>query len=76
MDFHFNQEQILLKNMAADFAAHMLEPNAATWDATNFFPKEALREAAKLGMAGMVAHERMGGSALKRLYLSNSLRHV
>ncbi|MDX2346217.1 MAG: acyl-CoA dehydrogenase family protein [Legionella sp.] len=67
MDFTFNQEQSLLQNMAADFAQTTFEPEASRWDETNFFPKEALREAAKLGMAGMVAHENIGGSGLKRL---------
>ncbi len=67
MDFQLNQEQILLQNMAADFAQKTLCPNAATWDETGYFPKEALREAARLGMAGMVAREDIGGSGLKRL---------
>ncbi|MCH9756111.1 MAG: acyl-CoA dehydrogenase family protein [Gammaproteobacteria bacterium] len=67
MDFQLNQEQILLQNMAADFAQTTFWPNAATWDKTGYFPKEALKEAATLGMAGMVANESMGGSGLKRL---------
>ncbi len=67
MDFKLNQEQILLQSMAADFAQTTLWPDAAMWDKTGFFPKEALREAAKLGMAGMVAREDIAGSGLKRL---------
>ncbi len=67
MDFQLNQEQMSLQNMAAEFSKKIFEPQASTWDETHFFPKEALREAAALGMAGMVAHENMGGSGLKRL---------
>ncbi|MDF1645598.1 MAG: acyl-CoA dehydrogenase family protein [Legionellaceae bacterium] len=67
MDFQLNQEQLLLQNMAADFARKTFWPNAADWDETGTFPKEALREAAKLGMAGMVAREDIGGSGLNRL---------
>ncbi|MDF1677786.1 MAG: acyl-CoA dehydrogenase family protein [Legionellaceae bacterium] len=67
MDFQLNQEQLLLQSMAAEFAQKTFAPNAANWDETEYFPIDVLREAAKLGMAGMVAREDIGGSGLKRL---------
>jgi butyryl-CoA dehydrogenase len=67
MDFQLDEEHILLRDMAASFARERLEPNAAFWDETGYFPQEILHEAAKLGMAGMVAKEDMGGSGLSRL---------
>ncbi len=67
MDFQLNQEQLLLQGMAKEFAQKTLAPNAAHWDETEHFPTDILREAARLGMAGMVAREDIGGSGLKRL---------
>jgi len=66
MDFHLDEEQTLLRNMAADFAREQLCPHAALWDEAHHFPQDVLREAAKLGMAGMVAREDIGGSGLTR----------
>lgn len=67
MDFQLTEEQVLLQKMASDFAAHHLLPHAPIWDRDNIFPKDALREAAKLGMASMVVPEHLGGSGLTRL---------
>ena len=67
MDFQLNEEHTLLRDMAANFAREQLWPDAATWDETGHFPRDILQEAAKLGMAGMVAQEDIGGSGLSRL---------
>src|SRR3990167_8190384 len=67
MDFTYNDEQIALSKMAADFARDELAPYASDWDATEYFPIDVLRAAAKLGMGGMFAKEDIGGSNLTRL---------
>jgi len=67
MQFKFSEEHIAFRDMAADFARDKLSPNAEKWDDTFYFPTEIMREAAKLGMAGIVAREDIGGSALSRL---------
>lgn len=67
MDFQLSEEQTLLQDMASHFAQTHLLPEAATWDETNYFPKEVLKEAAKLGMAAMFSSEAIGGAGLKRL---------
>lgn len=67
MDFNLTEEHTLLRDMAAGFAREKLMPDAALWDKTGHFPQAILQEAAKLGMAGMVAHEDIGGSGLTRL---------
>ncbi len=66
MDFRLNEEQLAFRNMAAEFAHNKLAPFAATWDEQSFFPVDVLKEAAKLGMAGMVAGEDIGGANLTR----------
>lgn len=67
MDFKFSEEHLAFRDMAAEFARNKLAPNAASWDEHSFFPVEILREAANLGMAGIVSAEDIGGANLKRL---------
>ncbi|CEK10355.1 acyl-CoA dehydrogenase family protein [Legionella hackeliae] len=67
MDFKFSEEHLAFRDMAAEFARNKLAPNAAAWDENYDFPVDVLREAATLGMAGMVSAEDIGGANLKRL---------
>ena len=67
MDFHLNEEQAAIRDMAADFAARELAPHALEWDQQKHFPIETIRRAAALGMAGIAVREDIGGSGLKRL---------
>lgn len=67
MDFEFTAEHTAFREMAADFANNKLAPMADSWDEQGYFPMEVLREAAALGMAGMMAREDIGGSQLTRL---------
>lgn len=64
MDFKLSDEHLAFQSMAAEFGRDKLAPNAAQWDKDAFFPVDTLREAAKLGMAGLVAREDIGGSQL------------
>lgn len=67
MDFNFSEEHHAFRDMAVEFARNKLAPNAEKWDADSYFPVDTLREAAALGMAGMVSAEDIGGANLKRL---------
>lgn len=67
MQFQLNDEHCAFREMAAEFARDKLLPNADSWDEHHYFPIEVLREAAQLGMAGMVACEDIGGAQLTRL---------
>ena len=53
MDFQPTDEQVAIRDMARQFAADRLAPDAARWDEEKTFPVEALREAAALGFAGI-----------------------
>ncbi|KTD25467.1 Acyl-CoA dehydrogenase [Legionella lansingensis] len=67
MDFKFSEEHLAFLDMAAEFARNKLAPNAAAWDEHHHFPIDVMREAASLGMAGIVAADDVGGANLKRL---------
>lgn len=67
MQFELNSEQNAFQTMAAEFARDKLAPYASEWDEKSFFPRDTFKEAAALGMAGMVAKGDIGGSELTRL---------
>lgn len=67
MDFGFTEEHLAFRDMAAEFAQNKLAPMADSWDEHSHFPVDVLREAAQLGMAGMMAREDIGGAQLTRL---------
>lgn len=67
MNFDLNEDHLAFQKMASDFAKDKLAPNAERWDDEHIFPVDTLKEAASLGMAGIVCKEDIGGSALSRL---------
>jgi len=67
MDFSLSEEQAAIRDMARDFAAAEIAPHANEWDQTKYFPVDALRAAAALGMGGVYVRDDVGGSALSRL---------
>ncbi|MCX2980299.1 acyl-CoA dehydrogenase [Halieaceae bacterium IMCC14734] len=67
MDFSLSDEQQAFVDSARAFSEGVLAPQAAHWDETSTFPKDALREAGELGFMGMYTPEEAGGLALPRL---------
>ncbi len=67
MHFQLTEDHLAFRHMAAEFARDKLLPNADRWDLEEHFPADELREAAQLGMAGLVVKEDIGGSNLTRL---------
>lgn len=65
--FSLNEDQIAIREMAQEFAAEKLAPNAVRWDEEKHFPVDVMREAAALGMGGVYIREDVGGSGLTRL---------
>lgn len=67
MQFRLSEEHLAFREMAAEFSRNQLQPNADAWDEHGHFPVDVLRQAAALGMAGIVAREEIGGAGLTRL---------
>src|SRR6202048_1534665 len=65
--FGLDDDERVITETAAAFAAKRLAPYALEWDATHHFPGDELREAAGLGMAAIYCRDDVGGSALRRL---------
>jgi alkylation response protein AidB-like acyl-CoA dehydrogenase len=65
--FGLDDDERVITETAAAFAAKRLAPHALEWDATHHFPVDELREAAGLGMAAIYCRDDVGGSGLRRL---------
>ena len=62
-----DEDERVIVDTAAAFAAKRLAPHALEWDKTKHVPVDVLRESAELGMAAIYCGEDVGGSGLKRL---------
>lgn len=67
MNFTLSEERLAIREMAEGFAADTIAPHALDWDRAEHFPVDVLRQAATLGMAGIMVAEAYGGSGLGRL---------
>mgnify|MGYP003429778144 FL=1 len=62
-----DDDERVIAETAAAFAAKRLAPHALHWDRTKHFPVDVLRESAELGMGAIYCGEDVGGSGLRRL---------
>jgi alkylation response protein AidB-like acyl-CoA dehydrogenase len=65
--FALDDDERVITETAAAFAAKRIAPHALEWDATHHFPLDVAREAGELGMAAIYCNEDVGGSGLRRL---------
>ncbi|MEE9442966.1 MAG: acyl-CoA dehydrogenase family protein [candidate division Zixibacteria bacterium] len=64
MDFNLTEDDLMIKEAAAEFAAKRIFPNAEKWDEEGNVPQEILDELAELGYFGMMLPEEYGGLEL------------
>lgn len=57
----------VIVDTAAAFAAKRLAPHALEWDKAKHFPVDVVRDAAELGMGAIYCGEDVGGSGLRRI---------
>jgi len=67
MPFELSEDQQAFQQVARQFAAERMAPEADRWDEEHIFPEEVLREAAALGFGGIYVRDDVGGSGLGRL---------
>src|SRR6201986_3102813 len=65
--FDLDDDERVIAETAAAFAAKRLAPFSLEWGGAHHFPVDELREAAGLGMAAIYCRDDVGGSALCRL---------
>jgi alkylation response protein AidB-like acyl-CoA dehydrogenase len=62
-----SEQQIMIRDMARQFAQEQLAPHAAEWDAKAEFPKAAVAAMGELGLMGMLVPEEWGGAGVDRV---------
>src|ERR687894_1513118 len=65
--FDLTEEQRQIQEMAQQFTADAITPNAAEWDEKHIFPRDTIRAAAELGFGAIYVSEESGGIGLGRL---------
>ncbi|MDH0897335.1 MULTISPECIES: acyl-CoA dehydrogenase family protein [unclassified Pseudomonas] len=70
------EQDILIRDMARQFAQERLKPFAADWDREHRFPVEALKEMADLGFLGMLVPEEWGGAQTGHLAYAMALEEI
>ena len=71
-----NESQQMVRDTMRDFARRRLAPFAAAWDREHAFPRDALRELAKLGACGIVVPLEYGGAGLDYVSLAVALEEI
>jgi hypothetical protein len=71
-----SQEQLMVRDMAREFARNELAPNAAEWDRTSSFPATAVKRLGALGLMGMMVPESEGGAGTDHLTYALALEEI
>ncbi len=64
MNFDFSKEQVMQRKLIRDFAKEVVAPLAYEIDKEERFPYESWKKAAELGLLGITAPEKYGGTEL------------
>lgn len=72
----YTDEQIMVRDMARQFAAEKLAPNAAQWDEHSEFPADAIKEMGELGLLGMVVPASFQGSETDSIAYAMALEEI
>lgn len=61
-DLELSEEQIMIRDMARDFARGEIAPHAQAWEKAGWIDDGVVRKMGDLGLLGMVVPEDFGGS--------------
>lgn len=76
MDLSLSNDQLMVRNMAREFAQKELEPKAAEVDEKGEFPHEAIKKMAELGLLSMTIPEQYGGAGFDFLSLAIAIEEI
>ncbi len=76
MDLSYSNDQIMVRNMAREFATKELEPRAAEVDEKGEFPHEAIKQMAELGLLSMTIPEQYHGAGFDFLSLAIAIEEI
>ncbi len=67
MDFCLNEDQRAIQDMARNFTADMITPEAHKWDEDKVWPADVAKAAGELGFGSIYVSEEGGGCGLSRV---------
>jgi len=70
------QEQLMVRDMARDFARNELAPHAPEWDRKSEFPAAAVKRLGALGLMGMMVPESDGGAGTDHVTYALALEEI
>jgi hypothetical protein len=76
MDFRLSEDDLMIKETAAELAEKRIYPNAEKWDESEEPPKELFAELAELGYFGMMLPEKYGGLELPAVTFNLALEEI
>jgi butyryl-CoA dehydrogenase len=75
-DTLLSEEQIMIRDMARDFAAKELTPNAAEWDRKGGYPDDMYERLGELGLMGMMVPEEFGGAGTDHVSYALAMEEI
>lgn len=76
MDFKLSEDDLMLKEAAAELAVKRIYPNAEKWDEEEALPQEIFDELGELGYFGLTMPEEYGGLELSSLTANCALEEI
>ena len=76
MDYHFTEEQGLLRDAFAQFAKEEIAPHAAAWDAEDHVPMDIVPKLGEMGIMGVFVPEEYGGAGLGHIERCIALEEI
>ena len=70
------EEQIMIRDMAREFAQEQLAPNSTKWDEDHSFPSDELKALADLGLFGMMVPEEWGGAGVDYVSFALAIEEI
>ena len=64
VNFELTDEQLMLQELARNFADEEIKPNASFWDKESIFPRDAIAKANELGLLTLKIPEKYGGGGM------------
>jgi len=64
VNFELTDEQLMLQELARDFANEEIKPNASFWDKESVFPRDTIAKANELGLLTLKIPEKYGGGGM------------
>lgn len=76
MDFSLSEEQLMIRDLARDFARNEIAPKAEHFDKARQFPYEIVAKMAELGFLGLPVPEDLGGTGADTLTYALAVEEI